>query len=646
MRRGFAIALVAFLAGGVQRWTQERPNSEITTRLWVDGVEATGLRGVCKTSRCPIEPQWSIESLALPPGSHTARVKTTDGLGRSTETTRNFQVARDGIKPTLEAGGELINAPEGWVEQETYGLNATATDSASGVTSITFKIDSKQVVSTSQSCPEGGCKETLSKQVSLAAYSGGSHAAEVTATDGAGNMQVKRWTINVDPQGHISPPELENTLEAVESTSDAQVVNYGYEGTEGPAVSVAPTNNGFSSDGSYVPTFVPGNPAGAVRMEPVGNASEATQSAVPPQQISVTPVSGEAGASEAVALVEDTAVGAANTGNSSDTVIRPVYDGALTFQNIRDQSAAEEYSWEVHLPIQGEYMTLVDPQHVEVYFAGGHPAFSIAAIAASDAVGTTVPTSLKLAGNVVTEYVHHRSASFVYPVVVGVGWEGGYITNEIPGPKDEMELREEREQREREEREGLLQSQYWETEELTVGPPEPISTGEATASDAAASDAGGQRKEYVRVRCGHTGVYEPTNPSGSVCGNPFKGTNGENEMWNMAIRGAFFYRPAVEVYEKGAIGCDQSGRDIDIIWIWYVKEAYQCHYGPKTSDQNGGAVASAGHYLRAQAHWELGHRAQCGDNCNGTPNPAVWEDRAMELHLWPSGAVDVIHVDP
>jgi hypothetical protein len=75
-----------------------------------------------------------------------------------------------------------------------------------------------------------------------------------------------------------------------------------------------------------------------------------------------------------------------------------------------------------------------------------------------------------------------------------------------------------------------------------------------------------------------------------------------------------------------------------------MKDAYECHYGSKTSDGNGGSSALAGHYLRAQAHWELGHKGACplepNKECPASiHNPWVWEDKAWELHLFPSGLI-------
>jgi hypothetical protein len=375
------------------------------------------------------------------------------------------------------------------------------------------------------------------------------------------------------------------------------------------------------------------DPTAGVHIEILGEegSSEGTL-----KLISVAPTSTATGATE-MTLVEGTAASSANTGNSVDTIVRPIFDGALSFQDIRDQSAPEEYSWEVQLEA-GQYMSLTDPQHVEVYFQSGHPAFAIAAMPAADAIGTTVPTSLKLKGNVITEIVAHRSKAFVYPVIAGVGWEGGYISNEIQGPKDEKELREERERLEKEEREASEMEQYWEEDSLQVGPPEPIPSSEASAST-----VGGSRKKFVRVICGHTsfgGAGLSANESYTeACGNPFTEDRGQDVVWHAAMRGAFFYKPGDWVEEKGASACDQAAYQISLISLYYVKEAWQCHYGPKTSDGNGGEKASVGHYLRAQAHWEVGHRAHCGNECP-SENPTIWEDKALELHLWPSGSID------
>jgi streptogramin lyase len=513
----------------IQKWHQETPRSEVTTTVWFNGTQETSVHGGCLTTSCTVEPQWTLESPSYSAGTYPVRVKTSDGLGRSTESTLNVQVERDTTKPSIELGGELANAPEGWVEQESYGLNASASDGGFGLNSVALKIDGQQVASTSQSCADGGCNETLSKQVSMATYSGGSHTAEVVATDGAGNSAVKKWTINVDPEGHISTQEASATLDAMEETTSVNPIGDSaqeafVEGTVS-GLGLEATGSSYASSGGEVPLTVGSQPSHPMTMQILpadafsvcepeyfsaeemaelsvttlepeeaepGPSPECETPETSPtagsgtQAISVIPISTAAGA-EANTLVEDNASLAANTATAVDTITRPLYEGALTFEAIRDEAGPTAFTWEVHLE-GGQELKLIDPQHAMVYYAGGHPAFGIAAEPASDAIGTNVPTELEVsAGDLVTLVVKHRGGSSVYPVLAGAGWQGGFTSVEIQGPKDEKELREERERIEQEDEELQEAEEAGEVSEGSVstvgledlvsisvtGPPEP-----------------------------------------------------------------------------------------------------------------------------------------------------------------------------
>jgi hypothetical protein len=135
----------------------------------------------------------------------------------------------------------------------------------------------------------------------------------------------------------------------------------------------------------------------------------------------------------------------------------------MSFPDIQESSDPEEFSWEVTLSA-GQALELVSDQLARVYYTDAPEvtAFGIVPVHAHDAVGTTVPTSLDVpSGNVITLTVHHRDgnpaaggAPFDYPVIAGEGWEGGIVTEVVPGPKDEQQLREERERKAREEREA------------------------------------------------------------------------------------------------------------------------------------------------------------------------------------------------
>ena len=547
----------------VQKWTQESPRSEITTTLWLDGSQQTGLHGTCKSASCTIEPQWTMESQPLSVGSHTAKVKTTDGLGRSTEASVTFQIARDTTKPTLEASGELVNAPEGWVEQETYGVNATATDSGAGVTSITFKIDGQTVASASQACPDGGCKETLSKQVSMASYAGGAHPAEIIVADGAGNTTKKSWTINVDPEGHISTKEAEATLEAVEGTTEEAPIAANEELLEqeqmelGDNPELKQVGSKITSTGVPDLTTMTTNPAvGFTIGSPYGETT-------------IVPVATESGST--TAIVEGVAGVSANASSEVDSVIRPEYNGVQIFQAIRSETSPEKYSWNVHL-YEGQTLQLVDSDHAEVLYESGKVAFLITAEEAHDATGKEVPTSLEVSGSVLTLKVEIHKGAFVYPILAGAGWETSYrVPVLIEGPENEIEIKE-REEREKAEQEAAEEAApappssgaFTEAEALQVladkgiGPeiipaPEPPASGEASASSVPEKVV----KPYKRCSSLGCAVWwvEERNPSyhykrtenGLATAYWQNGTQVHGESWFPA-----YYRPELNVTVCGA----------------------------------------------------------------------------------------------
>jgi hypothetical protein len=118
----------------------------------------------------------------------------------------------------------------------------------------------------------------------------------------------------------------------------------------------------------------------------------------------------------------------------------PPYDGLMAFPAIEDPAGPEEFSWEVQLG-EDEELRQIDDRHAGVYYVGEGEEFlamTIQAQAAHDSEGKAVPTTLAVTQpNVITLTVHHRAgnpaadgAPFDYPVMRGVGWEGGFQTQE------------------------------------------------------------------------------------------------------------------------------------------------------------------------------------------------------------------------
>jgi hypothetical protein len=133
------------------------------------------------------------------------------------------------------------------------------------------------------------------------------------------------------------------------------------------------------------------------------------------------------------------AVGSAAAEEGDSAPIRPISDGGFYFPEIIGVASFEEYPFEMELGAN-QAMRQVDEHEIVVeYPAYGVEAYSIDAPLAHDAEGANVPTSIVLsAPEVVTIVVHHRAgnpltgAPFVYPIIDGAGWAGGYRTISAP----------------------------------------------------------------------------------------------------------------------------------------------------------------------------------------------------------------------
>lgn len=460
----------------IQKWIPPTSKaSTVTSEITIDGKAVSTKVGRCGTEACAIASEFVLEN-ATYLGKHTVQVKATDALGRSTAKTLAIELQKDTTNPSIEVSGGLVTAPEGWVEQQSYGLNATATDAGYGVTSLAAKIDGQQVASWTGSCPDGGCTATISKSLDMSAYSGGSHPAELIATDGAGNVTKKAWTINVDPEGHVSATEAEETLEAADVTSESTVVAPTSEVLEPEQIEHG-LNPGLNQTGSEIVST--GSPDVTTMTTDPGDGFTIHS---PDGATEITPIVSEN--ASAISISEGVAGVSANIGSEVDSVIRPEYNGVQTFQAIRSSTSPETYSWKVHLP-SGQGLRLANPSQAEVFYADGTIAFLITAEPAHDATGKPVPTSLEVKNEILTLKVEFHTGAFVYPVVAGQGWETSYTAPVIvEGPEDEAEIiqreREEREQREQEERERLEAEgvTFSESEELPP-PPTPLSEKQA-----------------------------------------------------------------------------------------------------------------------------------------------------------------------
>lgn len=476
---------------------EERKSGIASTAIKVDGTVVDSASPGCPNEGCAMTREWTLNSDSFAAGAHTVEARATDAAGRTTWKTFTINIVRDSTAPQLQATSTFYAAPEGWLEQKTYSYDATATDAGGyGITSLSLKIDGAVVKTLTQACAAGGCNGSFGTAATLdmSAYRGGSHAAELIATDGAGNTSKKAWTINIDPAGAIPPLEAEATIEAAETTGSDEILASEEPGE--PTLALA--GESIESAEAPVPTSMTLDISEGFEMETADG------------MVSIEPVNPAPGASELTLSGGASSGVSANTAAGTDSIIRPVYDGTMLFQAIRGQSGPETFSWTVNMEAD-QSLQLINDEFVQVYTEGVHPSFGIRAIPAHDAVGSVVPTSLSVSGNVITLTVHHRQgnpaaggAPFVYPVSAGTGWEGGFVTVPVPMPPPENDP---------EYVEGPISLA------ATVGAPVPSPTNEP-GEEASASSSGSR---YVRT-------WRVDMCPSSIC-----------SVWDVTFKGFFYY---------------------------------------------------------------------------------------------------------
>ncbi len=111
----------------------------------------------------------------------------------------------------------------------------------------------------------------------------------------------------------------------------------------------------------------------------------------------------------------------------------------MDFGTITGPESPEEYPYTVDLGAEQD-LRQVSATEAGVFESGNDLMVKLVAEPAHDAVGSSVPTTLEVTGREqVTLTVHHREgnpaaggAPFVYPVVAGSGWSGGFRTITVP----------------------------------------------------------------------------------------------------------------------------------------------------------------------------------------------------------------------
>jgi PASTA domain len=110
------------------------------------------------------------------------------------------------------------------------------------------------------------------------------------------------------------------------------------------------------------------------------------------------------------------------------------------FPEIFSSTSPEEYEYRPEWLVPGDAGKQVGEKEVVFIDSEGDAIGWVHAEPAHDAVGTSVPTTVRLVeGGSIVLTVHHREgnpaadwAPFVYPITQGIGWLGGFTTVVVP----------------------------------------------------------------------------------------------------------------------------------------------------------------------------------------------------------------------
>jgi sugar lactone lactonase YvrE len=548
----------------------ERKSGVVATTIKVDGNLVDSYNAPCATEGCAVTREWVMQSSEYL-GPHEVVVAATDGVGRVTTKKLSITINKDVTPPKISTGTEaFFTQPQNWLVQKSYGYTTSATDeNASGVASFQFKIDGALIKQAYGTCAGGSCSKTLTGEINILSYAGGAHAAELVATDIAGNVAKKAWTMNVDPEGHIAASEVTDTLEAVEDTAPQATEGLPVDGLvtevvgeEGSNPKLVQKDGELVSSGTPTPTSVSLDPQGGFSID---TSAVDQQGATSETNVEVVPVNVSTGAG-APQITDGSAAVIANSRPTVDTVLRPAYDGLMAFQDIRDSAGPETYSWEVRLG-EGEALKLIDDKHAGVFWEDGTLAMLITAQSAHDADGKAVTTAVSVSGEkFVTLTVHHRVPGVTYPVVAGVGYEGGFQTVEASGPPPT----------EQKEEPDYLEGLAW---TVQVSPPEPIAADDPEGQAEASSNLNGLIKKWGVRACPNDIV-----PIFDECG-----------VWNVKFKGFYYYNFKKAWYPANrSPQCDPFGA------VNYSLNMEECAWVGPNNQWYGD-----GYHITARAQWTV-----------------------------------------
>jgi len=235
---------------GVSSWKLSSSDGWSEEIGWPQLDKCEGVQCEEKTNHTMADPEYPF---ALPQGEDTIEAKASDDAGLTGTATAKVKVDSEGPHEITLTG--LPKNDE--IADSQYHVTVSATDGnpgvpSSGVASIAFAVDGKEVGKPGGSCPSGPCTASAEWVISGSEFPVGTNTIEITATDNVGNTAKSYLTLFVSRPtnpvpvgpGSVNPESGELTLSATDVSLGAPgsplTVSRSYgsmhpqAGTEGP----------------------------------------------------------------------------------------------------------------------------------------------------------------------------------------------------------------------------------------------------------------------------------------------------------------------------------------------------------------------------------------------------------------------------
>jgi len=357
---------------GVRRLRLSVPLANSTTATHERGVYCSGASGLaCEDDfKLPYPGQDVIRLSAadgdpntsgnqpIKDGQQTVTMKAVDALGSGTddngrghETTITKTIKVDRTGPSSELSGSLYSLRDRWLDDGSYDLTVTATDPHSGVKSLKVLVDDQEVAIGINALPQDGA--SLSKQYTLQSqpYSYGHHRVKIVLEDNAGNLSLREWSVFMEPTPEEAIDEVRRVAPGIIAPSRGTV----FDETPVDPTLERTTPLTFSASGVLTPTTLP------LRLR-----DDATiQSG--PHRFPVK-VNDSDGAAFDGRVVDGDSLMYANTGEGTDTIVRPIAHGLESFLQLRGPSAPQQHRLTIGLRAEDRLVQL-SPTKIGVFGA-------------------------------------------------------------------------------------------------------------------------------------------------------------------------------------------------------------------------------------------------------------------------------------